>query len=627
MVETKTRDLVRRLEVSASASPRAYQARVAALAALGFGYIILVLLALIAAVAALAYILATMRAVILLKLAVPLLALIAATIRAFWVRIEPPRSHPISRGEGPELWRMVNDIRRPLAAPRVHEIQIDGAFNAGVTQVPRLGILGWQRNYLTFGLPLLQGLTLDQVRAVVGHELGHLSANHSRFAGWVYRLRQTWNRLLAALEGQHAPLGNALFVRFFHWYAPYFNAYSFVLARADEYEADRCSALIAGQPAACSALTRIATASRFLDERHWPQVTRRIAELPDPPADAVIEIGASLQAPLPEADRSAFLHAALAAPTDYYDTHPSLADRLAGLGWSGPPEPEWAAAPAARADAAFLLLGETRTAELARRLSEEWETLNRETWQREHRELLELKQEIRTLEEAAAREPLHPEPAWRLITLINRLEPDRAFELARDFAEAHPDHAIARFAVGRALLQRNDLAGLAHLDRAAELDHDFILPGAQIAAAFFAAADRQEEAREYERRAQTRVKLLEAARVERATMERDMVLEPSGLPEAELSELRSALARHRDALEVYLVRRQTVLLPEVPCYLAGVRTRRSWTGRAVINEPALIQALLRDVPWRDETFLVVIAGKNRWLRKRMRAMGAMLIEQ
>jgi Zn-dependent protease with chaperone function len=604
-----------------------YQARVAALAALGFGYIILMLLAVLAALVGVVYLAATSHAAMLVKLAIPLLALLAAILRSFWVRIEAPKRLPVARSDSPELWRLVDDIRRPLAAPRVHEIQIDGAFNAGVTQVPRLGILGWQRNYLTFGLPLLQGLTLDQLRAVVGHELGHLSANHSRFAGWVYRLRQTWNRLLTALEAQKSPLGKALFTRFFHWYAPYFNAYSFVLARADEYEADRCAAQVAGGAAARSALTRIAVAGRFLDQLHWPEVTRRIVELPDPPTDAVGEIGASLQAPLPEPVRSGLLEAAWATETDYDNTHPSLPDRLAGLGWRAPPDPEWTAAPAPRADAASLLLGEARTAELARRLSEEWAASNRDAWRREHQQLAEIKEEIRSLEAAAAAAPLEPDRGWRLIMLINRIDSERALVLARRFAEEHPDHATAQYQVGLALLGQNDSAGLAHLDRAAELDHDYILPGAQAAAAFLAAAGRTEEAAEYQRRAEQRGRLLEAAQSERKEMDREMVLEPSGLPEAELSELRGALARHRDAKEVYLVRRRTVLLPDIPCYLAGVRPRRSWTGRPVIDEPALIRALLQDVPWREGTYLVPLVGKNKWLRGRLKAMGALVIEQ
>src|SRR5687768_18129818 len=45
-----------------------------------------------------------------------------------------------------------------------------------------------------------------------------------------------------------------MFERFFNWYAPYFEAYSFVLARAQEYEADRCSVLVSGKENSARAL-------------------------------------------------------------------------------------------------------------------------------------------------------------------------------------------------------------------------------------------------------------------------------------------------------------------------------------------------------------------------------------
>src|ERR1041384_7667524 len=69
MAESRTRELVHRLEPSASAAPRMNQARVAALAALGFGYIILMLLAVLAALVGVVYLAATSHAAMLIKLA------------------------------------------------------------------------------------------------------------------------------------------------------------------------------------------------------------------------------------------------------------------------------------------------------------------------------------------------------------------------------------------------------------------------------------------------------------------------------------------------------------------------------------------------------------------------------
>src|SRR5947208_2584067 len=83
---------------------------------------------------------------------------------------------------------------------------------------------------LLLGLPLMKSLTPAQFEAVLAHEFGHLAGGHGRVSNWIYRLRLSWARLLSALEGRKA--GSWLFLPFFNWYAPYFSAYSFPLARA-----------------------------------------------------------------------------------------------------------------------------------------------------------------------------------------------------------------------------------------------------------------------------------------------------------------------------------------------------------------------------------------------------------
>jgi len=68
-------------------------------------------------------------------------------------------------------------------------------FNAAVVQIPRLGLLGWYRNTLLIGLPLMKALTRQQLAAVLAHEFGHLAGGHGRLGNWVYRLRFGWARL------------------------------------------------------------------------------------------------------------------------------------------------------------------------------------------------------------------------------------------------------------------------------------------------------------------------------------------------------------------------------------------------------------------------------------------------
>ena len=235
------RELVTAAEALAAARPRAYRLRVAALAALGIGYVLLMLVATLAlVVVALAGVVVSKNPAVL-KVAWLPLALAWSIARSLRVPMPPPAGEPLPPGDAPALFAEIEQVRRSLRAQRIHSVVLTKDFNASVSQVPRLGIFGWTRNHLTLGLPLLAALTPEQFRAVLAHELGHLARDHARFGNWIYRIRRVWAQLLDAME-RRSGFTHRLFTRFFDWYGPYFNAYSFALARANEYEADRASA-------------------------------------------------------------------------------------------------------------------------------------------------------------------------------------------------------------------------------------------------------------------------------------------------------------------------------------------------------------------------------------------------
>src|SRR5262245_29003654 len=253
--------LVRRLEAKAKSEPRSYRLRVALLAALGYAVIAG---ALIVAVAGLALsLLFAAREPAAFKLVFLFGPLAWVIVRALPVKLPPPEGLELSRHEAPELFALVDGLRKQLSAPRIHHLLVDGELNASVAQIPRLGAFGPSRNYLVVGLPLLDALSPDEFRAVLAHELGHVSARHGRFSAWVYRLRQTWARIQASLDEQRH-WGAGVFRRFFRWYSPYFGAFSFVLAREQEYEADRAAAEAAGPQAAATALSRLEIAAHAL---------------------------------------------------------------------------------------------------------------------------------------------------------------------------------------------------------------------------------------------------------------------------------------------------------------------------------------------------------------------------
>src|SRR3989442_10711592 len=115
-----------------------------------------------------------------------------------WITMETPTGESLTRPMCPELFRMLDELCTRLRTPRLHSVLLTPDFNAGVMQVPRLGLFGWYRSYLFIGLPLMKSLTAEQFQAVLAHELGHLARGHARAGNWIYRLRLIWQRLEGA---------------------------------------------------------------------------------------------------------------------------------------------------------------------------------------------------------------------------------------------------------------------------------------------------------------------------------------------------------------------------------------------------------------------------------------------
>jgi len=271
MTQEQFDELVQRLEREALDDPGRYRLRLGALASLGYLYVIGVLLVLIGAVALLAYLLIANRSssFVIVKLLIPIVVLIGVVLRAMWVRLEAPRGLELEPREHPKLFAAIEKVRRAAKAPRADVVLLTNELNAAIVQVARLGMFGWQKNYLILGLPLMQLMGPSEFLAVLAHEFGHLSGAHGRFGAWIYRVRAGWARLNERLQ-QERHWGSFLFVPFFGWFAPKFAAWSFVQARQQEYEADRVAAESVGALPLANALVRLDLKSAELDQHYWP---------------------------------------------------------------------------------------------------------------------------------------------------------------------------------------------------------------------------------------------------------------------------------------------------------------------------------------------------------------------
>ena len=182
----------------------------------------------------------------LLKLRLPLLAFAGVTLFGALGAGAATRGNSAQRRDTPGLWTMIAELERDLHTPRVGRVHLTDQFNAALGHYPRFGLLGWHHSVLFLGMPWLQASSPDRVRAVIAHELAHLSRRHN----WTTRL--VWRAPWASAKRVQTTVATAyhpphfMTARFFSWYRPELGRQAMALSRTLEFEADRLAAEVAG---------------------------------------------------------------------------------------------------------------------------------------------------------------------------------------------------------------------------------------------------------------------------------------------------------------------------------------------------------------------------------------------
>jgi Zn-dependent protease with chaperone function len=382
-------------------------------------------------------------------------SLLLSLLRALWMRPEAPKGLPVTAAEAPRLFELIERVRRLTGAPRPDRVLIDGELNAAVWQQPRLGLLGWHRNHLVLGLPLMMGLSTRQLGAVIAHEFGHLHGAHGKLGQWIYRTRRSWYLLAqarerAALGGNVADLVLAFFFRHFF---PRFNARAFVLSRQQEIEADRTAHRIVGTSPAAQGLQAIEVQARYLHEEFWPAVWRRAALSASPEGERPYRaLRRAMRNSLRHEKAAAWLNDALRRLPDLDDTHPSLRDRLA-LAEVRPTVPHPAETTAAEA-----LLGEGLR-DWIRKLDARWRDEVARLWSERHRYANAQRHLIEELEAESSSGPIDADDHLLWARAARWLDGDAAAEtVLRRLLAQRPDNLAGRYELGLLLVEAEDPA-------------------------------------------------------------------------------------------------------------------------------------------------------------------------
>lgn len=231
---------------------------------------------------------------------------------------EPP-GLLLERAQEPELFRHIQEIAFKVGLNVPREVYLLADANAFIGH---RRVWGRKRRILGLGLPLMQVLTVAQLRAVLAHEFGHEHRGDLRLGPWVYGTRRAMASALEKMDDDGVGLH-----LFFNWYARAYMRLSYEVSRAQEIHADALAGELCGRSDTTSALRETDRAGSVWWS-YWHQELVPVLQRGHRPP-WMDGFTAYLQAPnirkrLDEMQSQA-------RSSGEYDSHPTLSERTAAL--------------------------------------------------------------------------------------------------------------------------------------------------------------------------------------------------------------------------------------------------------------------------------------------------------
>lgn len=546
-------------------------------------------------------------------------------LRTLIVKVLPPAGLILRPNDAPRLFAEIEQLRSALRCPQFHEIRLTSECNAGVVQQPRLGWLGWSRNHLLIGLPLLDGLAPGEFRSVLAHELAHLSRADARLSHWLYRLRCSWENLMQQ-PGRNRPSEglslHTLTDKFIDWFWPRFNARAFVLSRAQEYAADRQAASLTGAATASSALLRLNYLIKLLENNVWNTIWQLANHHPAPPADIFISVRDGLRTGATPADCQRWSQEALSTTTTNLNTHPCLSERLVSLGITGTATPGLSAVASPSAAEIYLGPGQEK---LRHELSIAWQKEVAATWSERHARASSLSHRIAAIDQVSQTAGADADSLWEKALAHLRLQGDETIEpLLQQILNLRPNHPLANFHLGRIWLEAGKAEGEALVECAIALDENLLGSAAQILHGYYQRTGQSDRLRQLASRLDYHESIQVEAGKERTSITASDTFRSHGLTDQELRTLLETLTADPEFHRAHLVQKTVRHLATQRLFVLCVQASPGRFGLPRLEaQRELAQRLAQKVRLPGRVFVFAPAGSNRALAKKLhRTSGA-----
>jgi Zn-dependent protease with chaperone function len=239
-----------------------------------------------------------------------------------------PQGLDLGRNEAPGLFAELDALCRRMRVAPFDGVLLSADCNAQVTTGPRPGRQGLRR-YLVLGVPLMQGLSAEEMKAVLAHELAH-RGDRRPLVRAVERGQRWLMNLQKAGPGMTAPRAHGIFDAPLAWFEPRWQALVLIFRRRIELQADAAGAAVVSKDAMAAALARLVVLNGLFAD--WSDaVGREARQFQHSPADLPERWGAAIAgAEAEKAQRS--LDRARRETRRPTATHPTLSERWSALG-------------------------------------------------------------------------------------------------------------------------------------------------------------------------------------------------------------------------------------------------------------------------------------------------------
>jgi Zn-dependent protease with chaperone function len=238
-------------------------------------------------------------------------------------RFAPPGVR-VTHETQPDLVSLIDDEAAAAGERPPDEVYVTFEVNAAVTEAGR------GRRVMIVGLPLLHLVSERGLRSVIAHELGHYAGGDVRLGPWIWRTRSAIARTVERLTSGDESFSQKIVRQPFIWYGHAFLRITNAISRRQEFAADERAARRAGRDVHVATLRQIHAYGPAFDSYWTNEVAPILSVGRRPPVGAGFV--AFTRAPAIERAATAHLERELTeGRTDPYDSHPSLAERIAAV--------------------------------------------------------------------------------------------------------------------------------------------------------------------------------------------------------------------------------------------------------------------------------------------------------